>query len=149
MGASSMGAVSPAVSNGNAPVSSCHSLVSSCGSSTGPVSSAPPLSVSPTTVDLGTVGVGGLGEASITLQNDGGGAIEVLSASLVEGDARAWAVARDSFEPLTGAAVTPLTTTFSPDDEGPSPAQVQIRSDDREAPSLYIAEGDRKGRDSV
>lgn len=99
---------------------------------------APALSVSPTTADLGTVGIGGLGEATITLHNGGGGAIEVLSASLVEGDARAWAVARDSFEPLAGDTVTTLTITFSPDDEGPSPAQVQIRSDDPEAPSVYV-----------
>ncbi|MES2644466.1 MAG: MopE-related protein [Myxococcota bacterium] len=100
---------------------------------------APALSVTPLDLDLGTVGVGTLAEATVTLRNDGGGAVEILSASLVEGDARAWAVAREGFEPLAGEAVTTLTITFSPDDEGASPAQVQIRSDDPETPSLYVA----------
>ncbi|MDP2308977.1 MAG: MopE-related protein [Pseudomonadota bacterium] len=100
---------------------------------------APALSVTPSALDLGTVGIGTVAEAAVILQNDGGGAIEILSASLVEGDTRAWGVAREGFDPLEGEALTTLTITFSPDEEGASPAQVQIRSDDPSSPSLYVA----------
>ncbi len=100
---------------------------------------APALSASVAALDLGTIGVGTSATGTVVLSNDGGGAIEILSASLVEGDARAWSVARDGFDALSGDTVTTLTITFAPDDEGASPAQVQVRSDDPDTPSLYVA----------
>ncbi|MFN7147187.1 MAG: MopE-related protein, partial [Myxococcota bacterium] len=100
---------------------------------------APALSADPGTLDLGTVAIGETAEATVSLRNDGGGAIEILSASLVEGDARAWAVARDGFDALQGDMETTLTITLSPDEEGRSPAELQIRSTDPAQPSLYVA----------
>ena len=98
----------------------------------------PALSVSPEAVDVGTVAVNESATATVVLANDGGGAIELLSASLVEGDSRAWSVAREGFEPLEGDVVTTLTVTFAPDAEGASPATLQIRSTDPATPSVYV-----------
>ncbi len=96
------------------------------------------LSATPGSVDLGTVAVGASAEATVVLRNEGGGSVEILSASLVEGDARAWSVARDGFEALAGDVTTVLTLTFAPDDEGASPAELQVRSTDPTNPSLYV-----------
>jgi hypothetical protein len=98
----------------------------------------PSLTASPTSVDVGTVSVGDAATATVVLQNVGGGTVEILSASLVDGDSRAWAVSREGFDPLEGSVQTTLTITFSPDAEGASPAELQVRSTDPTNPSLYI-----------
>ncbi len=98
----------------------------------------PALGEVPSTLDFGTVSMGESGERTFTLENVGGGAIEVLSVSLVAGDAREWSVARDGFDPLDGSAVTTLTITFAPEAVGLSSAEVQVRTDAPGAASAYV-----------
>lgn len=99
---------------------------------------APLLAVEPAALDFGTVAVGVSATADVVVRNDGGGAIEVLSVSVVEGDAGAWSLARPSFEALGPGAELVLSVTFSPEEEGDASARVQVRTDAPGAETTYV-----------
>jgi hypothetical protein len=110
-------------------------LLSAC---TGDTEVDPSLLVDPTAIDLGVVPLGDAGTDTITLSNTGSGTVTILSASLVEGDSRTWAITHDGLDPLGAGGSLALTVTFTPDEEGASPASLQIRSDDPVNPSVYV-----------
>lgn len=106
-----------------------------------PKEEAPPaLTLSVEALDFGEVPVGSPSTLSFTLENAGGGVVDLLSISLIEGSSAVWGVAAegDASELAAGEALT-VRVTFGPTQQVPYDGRVQVRSDDAENPNLYVA----------
>lgn len=91
-------------------------------------SSGPVLVIDPLSLDFAIVGVGQRGERAVTVSNTGGCCIEVLSASIDQGDPDVWSAARD-FDSLDTQASAEITVEFRPDAEELFTGTLQIRTD--------------------
>lgn len=112
-------------------------LLAAC---TGKEQAPPALTVSAEALDFGAVPVGAPQTRSFTLTNTGGGSVELLSISLIEGSAAVWSVERDdAVTALGGGESTEVEVTFSPSQQSPYEGRVQVRSDDPDAGSLYVS----------
>ncbi len=101
---------------------------------------APPsIEVSTETLDFGEVPINAPATQEFTVQNTGGGEIELLSISVIEGSAAVWAVSRDSVSVLAEGESTTVSVTFTPSALLPYEGRIQVRSDDETNPNLYVA----------
>src|SRR5688500_17537207 len=73
----------------------------------------PLLEVTPLELDFGTVGVGSESTLDVTLTNAGGGAIQLLSVTLVEGEYDAFPVDASEVGTLTAGTSAPIHVTFA------------------------------------
>lgn len=99
---------------------------------------APDLLLSATALDLGAVPLGTTGQATLTLENAGGGTLEILSVSLVDGDDDVWRVARADTTELAAGQTADVVVTFTPEEEELEEGQLQVRSSDEDEPQLYV-----------
>ncbi|MFZ5481783.1 MAG: MopE-related protein [Myxococcota bacterium] len=100
---------------------------------------SPSLAVSPEALDLGAVSLGEAATGEVTLTNEGGGEVTILSASIVEGDADVWSLDRAGFDALAAGDTVTLTLSFEPEEVVAYLASLQIRSDDPAHETAYVA----------
>lgn len=90
-------------------------------------------------VDFGEVPVGETAEQRVTLFNDGGEVLDVLSSSLAEGDGLIWRIARDPDGDVPGGGSIDLVVTFSPRTAGEEETgRIQVRTSDTDSNPLNI-----------
>jgi predicted outer membrane repeat protein len=106
-----------------------------CGKDT---ESGPSLAISAESLDFGEVAVDGEASLSFTLSNEGGGEIELLSVTLIEGETTTWALERGDESVLGAGASAEVIVTFSPLEEGALDGRIQVRSDDAANSNLYV-----------
>lgn len=105
-----------------------------------PKEEAPPaIAVSTETLDFGDVPINAPATLGFTVENTGGGEIEILSISVIEGSAAVWSVSRDEANVLAGGDAIEVSVTFSPSQLVPYEGRIQVRSDDEANPNLYVA----------
>ncbi len=98
----------------------------------------PDLVLSTTSIDFGAVGFGELSALPLTLTNQGGGTVEILSISLVDGDDDVFTVDGDVATLSAGASGTVNINCEPDDEEGTEEGQLQVRSTDEDEPQLYV-----------
>lgn len=98
----------------------------------------PAVAISTEVLDFGEVALGDAAEHTITLDNAGGGSVEVLSVSLIEGEASVFDVTRDPVDSLGAGESLTVTVTFRPAEERVYDGRLQVRSDDPSNPNLYV-----------
>lgn len=99
----------------------------------------PDLALSATALELGEVPLGETATATLTLTNAGGGSLEILSASLVDGDDEVWRVDRAGVDTIAAGASAEITITFEPDEQGLAEGSVQVRSSDEDEGQVYVS----------
>lgn len=91
-------------------------------------------------LDFGAVPVGAPAEERVTLFNDGGETLDVLSVTLTDGDSVVWRLSRDPDGDVPAGGSVDIVVTFAPDvPEAEESGQVQVRTSDTAAGPLYIA----------
>jgi len=105
---------------------------------TGKDEGPPDIALSTDAVDFGEVGLGSTGSQDVEIQNMGGGTLEILSASLVDGDDDVFAVQGGEGLSIDGGQASTLTLTCEPEEEGAQDGEVQIRSNDEDEAQVYI-----------
>lgn len=109
---------------------------------------APSLSVSPTALDFGIVGIGETLTLDVQVENTGGGSLTLLSSSLVDGDPDVFEVVRVGEGALTAGAPILLQITCSPEEEEPYSGQILVRTDpDMSAEVTLVCQGGPSGLD--
>ncbi len=85
----------------------------------------------PEELDFGSVGVGAVAERQVNCRNVGGQPFQILSATIVEGEAAGFGISQANQFPIQlerGGAAS-ITVTFSPGGPGPVEGVVRIESD--------------------
>ena len=111
--------------------------VTACAGDGGPAV-PPSLTISPLELDFGAVPIDVPATREITLTNDGGGEIALLSLTLTEGDPDNWIVDRNDLDLLGAGASGTVLVTFDPREQRSYTGQLQIRTD---APSSGARSG--------
>ncbi len=104
-------------------------LLVGCGGFEG-ASGTPELTVSPTSIDFGTAPVGSPTRVDLTLTNEGGGEIQLLSITLTNGDPDVFSVDRADVQ-VIGAGESGIVGVFiAPEEEGRQyTGALQVRTD--------------------
>ena len=89
-------------------------------------------------MDFGEVPLGLSGTETLTLTNTGGGTLEILSVSLVEGDDDLFDVDSSGADAVETDGVGTVTLTFTPEAEGTETGQIQIRSNAANGEIVYV-----------
>jgi hypothetical protein len=107
-----------------------------------PVSPNPQISLTPASLDFGTVAIGQTKDLSLTIRNSGAGTLEVTAAAFGGGSgAASFRMAPDFPAPLrlaAGASQT-LTVRFAPSAAGDFRADLTFASNDLTTPSVAVA----------
>jgi hypothetical protein len=98
----------------------------------------PSVEVSPASLDLGDVALGGVATAEVTIINQGPGIATFKGITLANGSIRAWSLASVDTADLFAGATSVVEVAFAPLVEGASTTQLEIRSDDPEEPVLVV-----------
>ena len=107
----------------------------------GPPAAAPILSVTPEVLDFGATPIDAPATLPITLANEGGGDLTVLSLTLTEGDADIWSADRNGVDLVAAQGAEEVLVTFSPEDERSYTGQLQIRTDAEDGSVFVILQG--------
>ncbi|MDP2311127.1 MAG: choice-of-anchor D domain-containing protein [Pseudomonadota bacterium] len=98
----------------------------------------PSVEVSPTSVDLGTVAVGEVATAELTIINQGPGIATFNGISLANGSTFAWSLVSADTADLFAGATSRIEVAFAPNVEGASTTQLEIRTNDPDHPVLQV-----------
>jgi hypothetical protein len=97
------------------------------------------LTVAPASLDFGSVPVDGEAWLDVTLTNEGGGEVSLLSVTLTDGDPDVWSSER-SADSVPAGGVATVSVRFAPEDPGErSDGQIQIRTDNPDPSSFLVA----------
>ncbi|MDP2312362.1 MAG: MopE-related protein [Pseudomonadota bacterium] len=93
---------------------------------------------SPGALDLGTVAIGQVGLATITIINQGPGIADIHGIGLAHGADPAWSVRSADTADLFAGATSLVEIAFAPEVTGSAQARLEIRSDDPDRPVLEV-----------
>lgn len=98
----------------------------------------PSVEVSPTSVDLGTVALGEVATAELTLINQGPGIATFNGITLANGSVRAWSLVSADTADLFAGATSRVEVAFAPEVEGTTTTRLEIRTNDPDHPVLQV-----------
>ncbi len=105
----------------------------------GPASDEPgDLALTHESLDFGDVPVGTWKTMQVGAENLGPGPVELLSATIFEGDDSQWRIAREGEDLLDAGDFIIFSLTFEPTIRGDQSARLQLRTDQTADPTLYV-----------
>ncbi|MEO0602335.1 MAG: MopE-related protein, partial [Myxococcota bacterium] len=105
-------------------------LLVACGGFEGSGAGTPSLVIAPATIEFGTAPVGVATRADLTLTNEGGGEINLLSITLTNGDPDVFSVDRSSVQTIAAGASGVVGVFIDPEEEGRQyTGAIQVRTD--------------------
>ncbi|MEQ1502129.1 MAG: MopE-related protein [Myxococcota bacterium] len=104
------------------------------------------LTVSPEVLDFGSVGIDAEATEEVTLTNEGGGPVSLLSLTLTEGDPDVWYADKNGVSTIEGGESATILVVFSPENAGQVySGAVQVRTDNVDPASFYVTLAGRGG----
>jgi len=114
-------------------------LLVACGGGDSASTAPGSLTLSTESLDFGAVELGTTTVLSLELTNPGSGDIDLLSVSLIEGQASQWSVDRNDIEVVAGGTTAEVLVSFTPDDSSAEVGRIQVRSSDADNPSQFVS----------